>query len=465
MKKQLRKYIAPNILAMVGTSCYVLADTFFISIAAGANGITALNLVLPIYGLIFALGSMIGVGSATRYSLHRSVGNPDARDYFSNSVWFTLLVSCIFVAAGIWFPDRVLTLLGADAEILQIGLTYTQIVLCFAPFFMLNYTFTAFVRNDNAPKLAMAATLTSGIFNIAFDYIFMFPMKMGMVGAALATGISPIVSMSVCMIHYLSKNSTIVFTWKLPSIKRFLSSCTLGVAAFVGELSSGITTMVFNFILLGLSGNTAVAAYGVIANIALVGTALFNGVSLGLQPVASSVHGQMNSDGEKRIYRHSLQISLVIACLLFMKRVAETTNISVLTDEIDPNADVDVALNAEHLTIPDGVEVYEIDGPYFFGIANKFEEQMVMLHDRPQIRIIRMRKVPFIDSTGIHNLTILCKTSQREGIRIILSGVNEQVHKTLEQAHFYDLLGEENICSHINIALDRARQLLSEQKA
>ncbi len=161
----------------------------------------------------------------------------------------------------------------------------------------------------------------------------------------------------------------------------------------------------------------------------------------------------------------AIEVGLVIACLLFMKRVAETTNISVLTDEIVPNADVDVALNAEHLTIPDGVEVYEIDGPYFFGIANKFEEQMVMLHDRPQIRIIRMRKVPFIDSTGIHNLTILCKTSQREGIRIILSGVNEQVHKTLEQAHFYDLLGEENICSHINIALDRARQLLSEQKA
>ena len=161
----------------------------------------------------------------------------------------------------------------------------------------------------------------------------------------------------------------------------------------------------------------------------------------------------------------AIEVGLVIACLLFMKRVAETTNISVLTDEIDPNADVDVALNAEHLTIPDGVEVYEIDGPYFFGIANKFEEQMVMLHDRPKIRIIRMRKVPFIDSTGIHNLTILCKTSQREGIRIILSGVNEQVHKTLEQAHFYDLLGEENICSNINIALDQARRLLSAQKA
>ena len=158
----------------------------------------------------------------------------------------------------------------------------------------------------------------------------------------------------------------------------------------------------------------------------------------------------------------AIEVGLVIACLLFMRRVAETTNISVLTDEINPNQDVDVTLHAEHLTIPQGVEVYEIDGPYFFGIANKFEEQMVALHDRPKIRIIRMRKVPFIDSTGLHNLTNFCRTSQHQGIRIILSGVNEQVHHTLEQAHFYDLLGKENICSHINLALERAQKLTEE---
>ena len=179
MKKQLRAYIIPNILAMMGTSCYVLADTLFISLAEGANGITALNLVLPIYGLIYAIGSMIGVGSATRYALQTSIGHPDANCYFSNSIWFTLLVSIPFVLAGIFCPGWVLTCLGADETILSVGFNYTRIVLCFAPCFMLNYTMTAFVRNDHAPNVAMAATLCSGLFNIAFDYILMFPLEIG----------------------------------------------------------------------------------------------------------------------------------------------------------------------------------------------------------------------------------------------------------------------------------------------
>ena len=171
IEKQLRKYIIPNILAMVGTSCYVLADTFFIAASAGANGITALNLTLPVYGVIFALGSMLGVGSATRYSLQKALGAPDADDYFSNSILYTLLISLIFVALGILWPGGMLRLLGADDVILNLGLDYLRIVLCFTPFFMLNYTFTAFVRNDGAPKVAMAATLVSGLFNIVFDYI------------------------------------------------------------------------------------------------------------------------------------------------------------------------------------------------------------------------------------------------------------------------------------------------------
>jgi SulP family sulfate permease len=158
----------------------------------------------------------------------------------------------------------------------------------------------------------------------------------------------------------------------------------------------------------------------------------------------------------------AIEVGIVIACLLFMRRVAETTNISVITDEIDPNAGLDIAINEEPLTIPDGVEVYEINGPYFFGIANKFEEQMVQMDDRAKIRIIRMRKVPFIDSTGIHNLTSLCRMSKKEGSQIILSGVNEKVHAVLEKSGFNDLLGKENICSHINIALERAKEILSK---
>ena len=158
----------------------------------------------------------------------------------------------------------------------------------------------------------------------------------------------------------------------------------------------------------------------------------------------------------------AIEVGLVLACLLFMRRVMETTDISVIRNEIDPGKESDLESHEEHLIIPRGVEVYEIDGPYFFGIANKFEEQMVQLGDHAQVRIIRMRKVPFIDSTGIHNLTNLCRISQQENTRIILSGVNPKVHEVLHKAGFYSLLGEENICPNINAALRRAKEIVQD---
>ena len=158
----------------------------------------------------------------------------------------------------------------------------------------------------------------------------------------------------------------------------------------------------------------------------------------------------------------AIEVGLMLACLLCMRRMAETTQISVLTDEIDPTAETDLAENPnlEHLTIPDGVEVYEINGPYFFGIANKFEEVMARMKERPRVRIIRMRKVPFVDSTGIHNLTNLIEMSRKEGIKVILSGVNDYVRGILAKNGFNSLIGEENICPNINVALTRAQSEL-----
>lgn len=160
----------------------------------------------------------------------------------------------------------------------------------------------------------------------------------------------------------------------------------------------------------------------------------------------------------------AIEVGLVIACVLFMRRVMETTEISVIKDEIDPNNESDLEVHEEHLMVPNGVEVYEINGPYFFGIATKFEELMSQLEDtdRPKVRIVRMRKVPFIDSTGIHNLATLCEMSQKENIQIVLSGVNEKVNNVLKRSGFYTLLGEENICPNINIALERATEIISK---
>lgn len=160
----------------------------------------------------------------------------------------------------------------------------------------------------------------------------------------------------------------------------------------------------------------------------------------------------------------AIEVGLIIACLLFMRRMSETTDVKVIMNEIDPNDDTDITSgNLEHLTIPDGVEVYEINGPYFFGAGNRFEEIMASFGDRPKVRVIRMRKVPFVDSTGIHNLTNLCAMSRKEGIQIVLSGVNPKVQQVLEKSGFNELIGAENICSHINIALERAEKLISEE--
>ena len=157
----------------------------------------------------------------------------------------------------------------------------------------------------------------------------------------------------------------------------------------------------------------------------------------------------------------AIEVGLLCACLLFMRRMSETTDVRAVYDEIDLNEDADMERgNLEHLTIPKGVEVYEINGPYFFGAGNRFEDIMARYGNRPKVRIIRMRKVPFIDSTGLHNLENMCLMSQKEGITVVLSGVNEKVETVLRRNGFEQLLGQENICNHIDLALARARALV-----
>ncbi|MBO4662116.1 MAG: STAS domain-containing protein [Bacteroidaceae bacterium] len=160
----------------------------------------------------------------------------------------------------------------------------------------------------------------------------------------------------------------------------------------------------------------------------------------------------------------AIEIGLVIACALFIKRVMETTEISVIRNEIDPSDEADMDVHEEHLLIPDGCAVYEINGPYFFGIANKFDDLQSALNTghKPKVQIIRMRKVPFIDSTGIHNLANLIDMNHSQGIHIILSGVTPKVHSQLEKAHFYDKMNQDHICPHIDVALEKAREFLAE---
>lgn len=314
--KQFFKYVTQNIFGMLGISGYIIADTFFIAKAAGSDGITVLNLILPIYSIIFAIGSMTGVGSATRFAILRAQGDAEAESYFSNALCFVWMIAIPFVLAGALVPGKIVALMGGDAGIVSLGIPYVRIFLLFTPFFMMNHVISAFVRNDNAPSLAMAGTLAGSLFNIVFDYVFMFPMGLGLAGAALATAASPVVSILICSTHFFHKKNTVHVRWKLPSVKRLLKSWQLGVSAFVGEISSGVTTATFNFLILGLVGNVGVAAYGVVANFALVAVSIFNGISQGAQPLISDCYGKGDKTSVYKILKLGSGTAVGLAVLI-----------------------------------------------------------------------------------------------------------------------------------------------------
>ena len=311
--KKLRGYLFPNMLAMLGISLYIIVDTYFIAAYAGTNGITALNLIIPVFSVIFAIGGMLGNGAATAFTLEKATPGGKADDYFSVAVIVNLLVSVPLVILGVFFPKEVIGFLGADDMITNVGRDYISTVLICTPLYLDNSTCTAFVRNDGSPNVAMAATLSSSFFNVIFDYILIFLLDWGMFGAALATGISPLISILVTLWHFLSKKNTIRFRLLWPKFKMVLRSCRLGVGYFVGEIAGGVTGFVFNTILLGLSGNVAVAAYGIVCNVAVIGTAVFSGVAQGLQPMASEAQGAGDVDGRRAICRYAIKVAVWIA--------------------------------------------------------------------------------------------------------------------------------------------------------
>lgn len=327
MKKEFFKYVSRNVAGMLGISAYLLADTLFISLYSGANGITVLNLALPIYGLIFAIGAMVGIGSATSHAIKKAQGVKNIDSYFTHSLIWQVIFSIPFILLGIFASEKLLVLMGADQTIATLGKGYLQIALMASPFFMANFTFTAFVRNDNAPTTAMVAAIVSSLFNIVFDYIFMFSLDLGLIGAALATGVSPIISMFICSLHYKSKKSTLKIEFRALSFKLLFSCCKLGVSAFVGEISSAITTAVFNALILSSAGNVGVAAYGIVANLSLIAMSIFNGVSQGMQPLLSKCYGQGKANELKYLFKLGVITCLVLEGIIIVTSLGLTNQL------------------------------------------------------------------------------------------------------------------------------------------
>lgn len=313
------KYVSLNVLSMIGFSVYILADTFFIANGVGNNGLVALNLVLPIFSVMNGFGLMLGVGGATRYAISRGAGNKAASDRaFADSLIPGLIAGILITLCGTIFPRQICTLLGADAEVIELAVTYLRTLCAFAVAFVLNHIVTCFVRNDNAPKLAMFAMLTGSFSNIILDYVFIFPCNMGIFGAVIATGLSPILSLCVLSLHFIRRKNNFKFRLHRPKVKNLKQIIGAGVPSFITEMSNGTVILVFNFVLLKLAGNVGVGAYSVIANLALVCVCIFNGIGQGIQPLVSYAYGAEKKKEMLKTLMLALITALSIGIVLYI---------------------------------------------------------------------------------------------------------------------------------------------------
>jgi putative MATE family efflux protein len=304
---------------MIGLSCYILADTYFVSKALGTTGIAALNFSIPIYSVIHGIGLMIGIGGASRFSILKSQAKDKQSDeVFSTAVKAGVLIGILFVVIGAVGTKYIAIAMGADSVTLPLTKTYLATILSFTPFFILNNVILAFVRNDNNPNLSMIAMLVGSFSNIILDYIFMFPFNMGMFGAAFATGLAPVISICILSLHFIRKKDAFKFLKNKLQWKRIPDLFNLGLSSFIIEISSAVVLITFNLVILKIEGNIGVAAYGIVANLALVGIAVFTGLAQGIQPLTSKYYGLGQYDMVTKVRKYALMTSIIIATSIYL---------------------------------------------------------------------------------------------------------------------------------------------------
>ena len=313
------RYSFFSIMGMIAISCYILADTFFVAQGLGTNGLAALNLAIPTYDFIHGTGLMLGMGGATRFSILKSQHNQKGADtIFTNTVYLGIFFSIIFMLGGLFFSGSLARLLGANQNTFEMTNTYLRVMMLFSPAFIFNDIILCFVRNDGNPRLSMIATVCGSLFNVVFDYIFIFPCNMGMLGAVLATGFSPVVGLTIMSPHWLGKKRGFHFRKLVPDADSIRTNISLGFPSLLSQISAAIVMIVFNMLILDLEGNTGVAAYGVIANISLVVLSFYTGIAQGIQPLVSHSYGRKKTDGIRQFLRYAMISMVILSAVMYL---------------------------------------------------------------------------------------------------------------------------------------------------
>lgn len=313
------KYFFPTMCAALSTSVYILFDTIFIGQGVGSKGLTALNISLPIYSIYFGTGLLIGIGGSTLMSIEKGRERLDkANKIFTLSFILGFILATIYCIIGFVFLEEIALVLGATKEIMPFVKEYMVVVVIGTIPFVMGSVMAPFIRADKAPKKAMFAVIFSGFLNIILDYIFVFPLDMGMRGAAIATVFSYTISCLILLTHLLSKNNTLRFKkdfYKLSYITRIFKC---GLPSLFIEVSLGFVIFIFNIQILKIIGDDGVTAYSIISNTGIIAVALFNGISQTIQPLISINMGANLKERATRLRNLGLFTALVIGVVFFI---------------------------------------------------------------------------------------------------------------------------------------------------
>lgn len=295
-------YLFSAVTGMLMKSIHVVLDGIFVSNGVGPGALAAVNIIMPLFSMFMAIAMMIGAGGSTLASMKFGEEKDDvAQNIFTQSIIMMFVIGIIAIAAFLVNPEAICRFLGANDAIIDYTIEYGRYIAYFGPFFTLGICLSVFVRNDANPKTSMYSMVTSAVVNIILNYIFIMIMKMGLKGAAIATGISQIVSCIILSTHFIKRKGKLKFIGSNFKIQKneLLRTFQIGFPSFLGEISFGIVSLVFNRVLMSISGELAVSAFSIMMYVTALMYMVFFGIGQAMQPIISFSYGANKYD---RVY-------------------------------------------------------------------------------------------------------------------------------------------------------------------
>ena len=291
-KQLFSKYLVPSVSATMVTSIYILADSIMIGKGIGELAIAALNIVLPLFNIMFGTGALFGVGGAVLFSVAMGNGDTDrAKRYFTIAALLNTAFVLFYLVAGNIFLEPILTFLGATDLTWAYAYDYAKWLMLGTPVFAFSVFLQSFVRNDKNPKLAMVAVITGGVLNTILDWVFIYPMQLGMTGAVVASIIGTGVTCLILCIHFFRKECNLRISLHRLRPRYGKEIFQYGTSSFLTEISGGVLIFVLNQQALLYAGELGVTVYSVLTNSAYIVNAFSNGIAQAAQPIIATNFG------------------------------------------------------------------------------------------------------------------------------------------------------------------------------